>query len=297
MNGVGGDKNVHNQQQNQSQSSNGAAVSYSSYHGGVQCNGMATCLSSPHPPTQPQSETRDKGQMGIGMGNQQHICAFATLPRNPRQSHFFSAIGGGGQSGSPYNNGGSSTSNCNGPTHPQAMNNINNASVNNAIQFRDLPQTIHENETECVLTYHNLQNLGGTLSRPFNKGNSGAATQYSSHSPQASPQSSVGGGGGRGSGLIKYDNIGRRITASGNSAIKVPGTEDDVDGESLQPPPPPVCSVSHANVNGNSGNPNSSRECDQRTMGMRQKNGCGAQLNNRTITSQRRRFSLDNVPL
>ena len=121
----------------------------------------------------------------------------------------------------------------------------------------------------------------------------------------------MGSGGGGAGCPIKYDNIGRRITASGNSAIKVPGTEDDEDGGSLAAPP----SAWQDNVNGNSGNKGQcaldaegSAESggggvgDLRTIvtsggsagEKKRPNGSGP-VNNGVIAL--RRLSLDNVPL
>lgn len=138
---------------------------------------------------------------------------------------------------------------------PIVINNFNIASVSNAIQFKELPPTIHEHEQEQAMAYQNLEASGATLTRPMGKiraiagRDSGglrdlrSANKFHgySHSPPVDAGGGGGGGGKTGNGgeqvivttcPTNYDNIGRRITASGNSPFKVPEADDTENGAS-----------------------------------------------------------------
>lgn len=292
------------------------AVSYSSFQLTPLQSGVGE---TPSLKQQQQQQNQQQQQLhqfsnkipgGVG-----HICAFATLPRQPRhmlgQAHLYTSGGGGSGSGSgmssPNSNG------CSGQVTPIVINNYNNTAVCNTI---NMPPTIHENGD--VIAYHNLEASGATLTRPSygqqlrgsgGGGGSGciigdlrrASKLYSSSSSSSSPvqQQRLSSGGEQEiihCPVTKYDNIGRRITASGNSAIKVPGADDD-EGESFPQPP---LSWQNSNNIGDSGsgtgNGNGPESCHKNGGEEGGDNGQLSRQGKEEIT-RRRRMSLDYVPL
>lgn len=155
----------------------------------------------------------ERGVHGGG-ANDLNYCAFATLPRKPRQR-------------------------VNVDGRQILVNNRNNSSG----KFKDLPWAIPENDN----AKRNLVESGSTLRRPVNKlrsavvGESGRddKLQHLSTEDTEEQQSwcrTSGGGECEDCQTILFhpsqnDNIGRRVTASGNSAIK--GTDNEAPRRSF----------------------------------------------------------------
>lgn len=164
-------------------------------------------------------------------------CPFATLPRHyNRHQHLGGGSGGNAQNNcliSPIGSGGS------GQQMSPLL--IKNTGLSNPIKIKDMPATIHEHD---IVRYSS--NLDSDPRHQHSSYDCSTMTEQPSSSSSLVSSFSRGGGGGAtilipgddrttgssGSGTlmghscpIQYDNIGRRITASGNSAVKF--TEDD----------------------------------------------------------------------